>query len=98
MKELMHAVVIAAAFAAPVASFAQSDAPVTRSQVKAELRAIEQTGYNPARGEDPDYPADVQAAEARVMQRNLASQGGANSAEGGMSSGSSASGSHAPHE
>ena len=87
MKSLIQAVVLAAAIAAPIASFAQSNEPVTRAQVRAELVQLEQAGYNPTRGADPYYPADIQAAEARV-----AAQNGATSGVGGVSSGSSASG------
>ncbi|MFL9964916.1 DUF4148 domain-containing protein [Paraburkholderia sediminicola] len=87
MKSLIQAVVVAAALAAPVAVFAQSNAPVTRAQVRAELVQLEQAGYNPAHGEDPYYPADIQAAEAKV-----AAQNGAASGYGGVVSGSSDAG------
>jgi hypothetical protein len=90
MKSLVQAVVVAAALAAPVASFAQSNAPLTRAQVRAELVQLEQAGYNPARAADPYYPNDIQAAEARV-----AAQNGETSGVGGMLNGSSASGSPA---
>ena len=84
MKSLIQAVVVAAALADPVAVFAQSSQPVTRAQVRAELVQLEKAGYNPARGQDPYYPADVQAAEAKV-----AAQNGATSGYGGVASGSS---------
>jgi hypothetical protein len=87
VKHLIQAVVVAAALAAPVAVFAQSNQPVTRAQVRAELIQLEKAGYNPARGEDPNYPADIQAAEARV-----AAQNGATSGYGGVVSGSSDAG------
>jgi hypothetical protein len=87
MKSLIQAVVVAAALAAPVAVFAQSNAPLTRAQVRAELVQLEKAGYNPARGEDPSYPADIQAAEAKV-----AAQNGATSGYGGVVSGSSDAG------
>ena len=87
MKFLIQAVVVAAALAAPVAVFAQSSQPVTRAQVRAELVQLEKAGYNPARGEDPYYPADIQAAEAKV-----AAQNGATSGYGGVVSGSSDAG------
>ena len=86
MKSFVQAVVLAAVLAAPIASFAQSNPPVTRAQVRAELAQLEKAGYNPARGSDPYYPADLQATEARV-----AAQNGATSSFGGMVSGSSAS-------
>ncbi|WOD13469.1 DUF4148 domain-containing protein [Paraburkholderia kirstenboschensis] len=87
MKSLIQAVVVAAALAAPVAVFAQSNAPLTRAQVRTELVQLEKAGYNPARGEDPSYPADIQAAEAKV-----AAQNGATSGYGGVVSGSSDAG------
>ncbi|ANB75919.1 hypothetical protein AYM40_26860 [Paraburkholderia phytofirmans OLGA172] len=84
MKSLIQAVVVAAALAAPVAVFAQSNQPVTRAQVRAELVQLEKAGYSPSRGEDPNYPADIQAAEAKVAAQN--------SAVGGVADGSSQSG------
>jgi hypothetical protein len=95
MKFLIQAVVIAVAFAAPVASFAQStqtnpsNQPLTRAQVRADLARIEQAGYHPSIGNDPDYPADVQAAEARVAAEDAAS---AKSSYGPTSNGTSQSG------
>ncbi|HTR09853.1 MAG TPA: DUF4148 domain-containing protein [Paraburkholderia sp.] len=84
MKSLIQAITLAVAIAAPVASFAQSNAPITRAQVRAELVQIEKAGYSPARGDDPHYPDDVLAAEAKV--------GAQNSAVGGVANSSSASG------
>lgn len=66
MKSLIEAVALVVALAAPVASFAQADQPLTRAEVKAQLKQLEQAGYNPAVATDPVYPADIQAAEARV--------------------------------
>ena len=74
MKSLIQAVVVAAALVAPVASFAQSNAPVTRAQVRAELAQLEKAGYNPATANDVDYPDNLQAAEARVAAQNAAAQ------------------------
>lgn len=70
MKSVIQAVTLAAALAAPVAVLAQSNAPITRAQVRAELVQLEQAGYNPSRGEDANYPADIQAAEAKVAAMN----------------------------
>jgi hypothetical protein len=70
MKSLIQAVVIAAALVAPVASFAQqTNAPITRAQVRAELIQLEAAGYHPGIS-DPFYPANIQAAEARVAAQN----------------------------
>lgn len=66
MKSLIKAVAIAALLAAPVVSFAQTNQLVTRAQVRNELIQLEKAGYNPSISNDEDYPADIQAAEARV--------------------------------
>ncbi|CAE6715468.1 MULTISPECIES: DUF4148 domain-containing protein [Paraburkholderia] len=86
MKSLIQAVVVAAVLAAPVASFAQSNQPVTRAEVRAQLIQLEKAGYQPGRS-DPYYPADIQAAQARVAQQN----GTAESSYGGVANGSSQS-------
>jgi hypothetical protein len=87
MKSLIQVIAVAAVLVAPVASFAQSNQPATRAQVRAELVQLEKAGYNPAAADDATYPADIQAAEARVVAQN-----GATSGVGGVVSGSSASG------
>jgi hypothetical protein len=74
MKSLIDAVVIAALISAPLAAFAQSNQPVTRAQVRAELIQLEKAGYNPGTANDDDYPANIQAAEARVAAQNRATQ------------------------
>jgi hypothetical protein len=89
MKSLIKAVAVAALIAAPFASYAQSNQPLTRAQVRAELVQIEKAGYNPATANDFDYPANIQAAEARVAAQNSAN---VNSGFGPAVAGSSASG------
>jgi FlaG/FlaF family flagellin (archaellin) len=74
MKSLIKAVAIAAILAAPIASFAQSNEPVTRAQVREQLIQLEKAGYNPATANDYDYPANIQAAEARVAAQNGSAQ------------------------
>jgi hypothetical protein len=62
---------------------------VTRAQVRADLVQLEAAGYSPSSGEDPNYPASVQAAEAKVS----AQENGSQTAVGGTPmTGSSASG------
>lgn len=79
MKSLIQTVVVAAALVAPVASFAQqSNAPVTRAEVRAQLIQLEKAGYRPGVS-DPYYPASIQTAEARVAE-----QDSANNAVGGV--------------
>jgi hypothetical protein len=83
---------IAAAVAFPVAGYAQeSGSTVTRAQVRAELVQLENTGYRAGRANDPHYPADIQAAEARASSQSDAGSN-VNSSVGGVSGGSSASG------
>jgi hypothetical protein len=74
MKSLVRAVALVVVLAAPVASFAQSEQPLTRAEVKAQLKQLEQAGYNPATSDEANYPADIQAAEARVAAQNAAAQ------------------------
>lgn len=93
MKSLIQAVAIAAAFAAPVAAFAQSNAPVTRAQVRAELVQFQQAGGRTNFSNDPYYPEDAQIAQARVNAQN-----GNNEGYGGVHAGSSASGAPARND
>jgi hypothetical protein len=85
MKSLIQAIVVAAALVAPVVSFAQSNAPVTRAEVRARLVQLEKAGYDPT-SVPTDYPVGLQAAEAKV-----AAQNGATSV-GGVTDGSSDAG------
>lgn len=86
MKSLIQAVVVATALAAPVAVFAQSNAPLTRAQVRAELVQLEKAGYQPAASDNTTYPVQIQAAEAKVAAQNGAT------GVGGVASGSSDAG------
>jgi hypothetical protein len=94
MKSLIKAVAIAAVLAAPVVSFAQSNQPVTRAEVRAQLIQLEKAGYNPATAVDSTYPADIQAAEARVQAQNgaVAQARVADTGYGASTNGSSQSG------
>lgn len=74
MKSLIKAIAVALVLAAPVASFAQSNQPVTRAQVRADLVQLEKAGYNPSNSSDTQYPANIQAAESKVAASNNASQ------------------------
>ncbi|QIE25902.1 hypothetical protein SBC1_48250 (plasmid) [Caballeronia sp. SBC1] len=66
LKSILSAIVAAAAISAPVFSFAQSSQPVTRADVRADLVRVERAEINPGLTSDANYPADIQAAEARV--------------------------------
>ncbi|SDC26102.1 DUF4148 domain-containing protein [Paraburkholderia lycopersici] len=91
MKSLIQAVAVAVALVVPVASFAQSDGPVTRAQVRAELVQLEKAGYHVGDGDQAHYPDAIQAAEAKVAAQQVAANGG-QGGYGGAASGSSDAG------
>lgn len=96
MKTLTYAVVTASLFAMPIASFAQStNGPMTRAEVRAQLVQLEQAGYNPWSEHDTTYPAQIQAAEARVATQN-ATQGYGSGMSGSAQSGQQAAPAMAP--
>jgi hypothetical protein len=95
MKSLIKTVALVVVLAAPVASFAQSAQPLTRAEVKAQLKQIEQAGYNPAVAENANYPADIQAAEARIATQNAIAQSDT-TGYGSAATGSSQTGTPAP--
>jgi hypothetical protein len=71
MKTLVCFTLAASALLSPALSFAQaSSAPLTRAQVRADLIRVEQAGYNPSAGDDVHYPADIQAAEAKLAAQD----------------------------
>ncbi|GJH27448.1 DUF4148 domain-containing protein [Caballeronia novacaledonica] len=86
MKTFVIAVAAASALVVPLSAFCQTDASPTRAQVRAELEKLEQAGYNPAK-DDPNYPVDIQTAQARVSAQSGAT------GYGGVMSGASTSGS-----
>lgn len=87
----LAAVILAGLISAPITSFAQSsNTRVTRAEVKNELIQLQRAGDRPNKVK---YPADIQAAEARVATQN----GQAVSARtdvGGAFDGSSQAGNH----
>jgi hypothetical protein len=84
LKSLIPAIALVSVIAAPAVSFAQSNEPVTRAQVRAELVQLEQAGYRVGEGDKTSYPTAIQAAEAKVAAQNVAASG-----YGGVVSGSS---------
>ena len=74
-KILVGLVIAASAIGAPALSFAQSNAPLTRAEVLADLVRFQEAGYNPSRGNDPYYPANVQAAQATIAAQKTQQQG-----------------------
>ncbi|OJA70663.1 hypothetical protein BGV71_27320 [Burkholderia ubonensis] len=71
MKHPIGLLIVAALFAGDAAS-AQTPAPLTRAQVLEELYELEAAGYNPSAGDQGTYPADIQAAEAKVAAQPAA--------------------------
>ncbi|MGN6667748.1 MAG: DUF4148 domain-containing protein [Trinickia sp.] len=74
MKSLIYTVITVSVIGAPVLSFAQSNGPITRTQVREELIQLEQAGYRVPVGNNPHYPEDIQAAQARVTEKNAQAQ------------------------
>ena len=77
MKRLIHAVAIALAVSAPLAAQAQSNAPLTRAQVHAEVKALKQAGFQSS---DWFYPASIVYAEAKISRQQGAGYGSAHGA------------------
>ncbi|WP_345815016.1 DUF4148 domain-containing protein [Paraburkholderia sp. PREW-6R] len=90
MKTLISAVAVAVALAAPVVSFAQSNQPLTRADVRNQLVQLEKNGYNPV-GDHATYPNNLETAQARVDAQNGTAQA-ANSGYGAPIAGSSQAG------
>jgi hypothetical protein len=94
MNALIKQIAVAVALIAPVASsFAQSNQPLTREQVRADLARVESAGYNPR--DRIHYPENIQAAEQRVRAQEGVAQadtsGYGTSTEGASQSGRSVS-------
>ncbi|MFL9936904.1 DUF4148 domain-containing protein [Paraburkholderia sp. RL18-103-BIB-C] len=71
MKTFICITLAVSALTSPTLSSAQvTTVPLTRAQVHADLVRVEQAGYNPAAGDDANYPADIQAAERRVVAQD----------------------------
>jgi len=49
----------------------------TRAQQKQQIKTLEQNGYRPGAGDDPQYPNDIQAAEKRSQGQAGATGAGA---------------------
>jgi hypothetical protein len=85
-KALVSAFIVASALIAPAFASAQTNEPLTRTEVKAQLVQLEAAGYKPS-SDHTTYPRDIQAAEARVAAQNEAT-----TSYGGSVSGTSESG------
>jgi hypothetical protein len=88
MKSLIRVVIAVTCSAAPVVVFAQSNGPLTREQVRAELIELRTVGYSPGTASDYAFPGNIQAAEAKLAARRAGAQsstGGYGSATAGSS-------------
>ncbi|EKS72669.1 hypothetical protein BURK_004432 [Burkholderia sp. SJ98] len=64
MNTTFKVLALALVLSAPALTFAQaSNTPVSRAEVRNELIQLERVGYRPNKVK---YPADIQAAEARI--------------------------------
>jgi len=88
--KLIQSMIVVAVVAIPALSFAQSNPPRTRADVRAQLVELQNVGYNPS-SDHTQYPRNIEAAQARVN----AEHGVSTSSYGPSSSGSSESGSGA---
>jgi len=75
-----------------LASAQENGAPITREQVRAELVELENAGYHPSKS-SPYYPADIQAAEAKI-HAGKAAGGNPQTSYGGVTSVNSESVNH----
>ena len=90
MKSFIKAAALAAVLVVPAVSFAQSNQPLTRAEVRGQLEQLERAGYRPS-ANDLYYPDDIQAAEARVAQTGGYGAGTAGSSQSGARSDGAAS-------
>lgn len=72
MKLIIKACFIAGVVLSPAFAFAQSIAPLTRDQVRADLVQLEDAGYNPTNSCTGDCPGSLRRAEASLSQRRKA--------------------------
>ncbi len=66
MKTQLIAALLIAVSASVAAPVFAGESTVTRAQVRAELAALQQAGYQPNRPNDPNYPTNIQAALKRI--------------------------------
>jgi hypothetical protein len=72
IKQALLASLVASALVVPAAAFAQQST-ITRAQVKGELAQLRAAGYQ---GDtETSYPAEIQAAQARVAAKRAQSAG-----------------------
>lgn len=67
-RTIVRAAALAALIAAPTLAFAESNQPVTRAEVRAQIVELEQAGYNPF-GYEGRLHRNMEAAERVIAQR-----------------------------
>ncbi|AOI78667.1 MULTISPECIES: DUF4148 domain-containing protein [unclassified Burkholderia] len=70
MKTQLIAALLVAVSASVAAPVFAGESTVTRAQVRAELAALQQAGYQPNRPNDPNYPDNIQAALSRIRDHD----------------------------
>jgi hypothetical protein len=80
MKLIKQAAILAALTGISAAAYAQTavqpNEPVTRGEVRQDLRNVESEGYRPGDGDRTNYPANAQAAERRLSDQQGQGYGG----------------------
>jgi hypothetical protein len=72
MKLSIKAIIAAATVLLPALAFAQSNVPLTRAQVRAQLIELEKAGYNPVDDCTGDCPEGLARAEAVAQKQTEA--------------------------
>lgn len=88
--KVVQSLLITAVAALPAFSLAQSNQPLTRAEVRAQLVQLKKAGYSPA-SDQAQYARNIEVAQGRVNSENELSA----SSYGSSTAGSSAYGSHA---
>ncbi|MEW6346231.1 MAG: DUF4148 domain-containing protein [Paraburkholderia sp.] len=65
-RHLLSCSIATLAIGVTAVAHAATNAPLTRAEVRADLVSVEHAGYVPSRGNDINYPGDIQAAEAKI--------------------------------
>ncbi|WP_241018189.1 DUF4148 domain-containing protein [Paraburkholderia sp. Tr-20389] len=84
----IKAAFVTAVVLVPALAFAQTNVPLTRGQVRAQLVQLENAGYNPLADCSGDCPGSLQRAQAIIAQQ----EANANAAYGPAFNGTEQSG------
>lgn len=93
MKTQLIAALLVAVSAAVAAPAFAGESTITRAQVRAELAALQQAGYQPNRPNDPHYPDNIQAALKRIRDDGAVAADTQTAGYGGDAGGATQSGS-----